>query len=268
MIYRDPLRYSWTDDIPALAQRDFTLADYATLTRGRGIIGTLFMEAGADDADYQAEARFIAGKIGGVLLGQIASCRPEVDAGFDAWLEECETLSVKGYRRILHVMPDDLSASPIFRRNLRKIGAKGLPFDLCFLARQRGIALELLRACGDQVFVLDHCGVPDIAGGAFAPWAASLRDLARFPNLYCKLSGITAYCAPGQGEVADLAPWVAHVLDCFGPSRVIWGSDWPVVNLGAGLPKWIGQSTQLLAQLTPAEAAAITHLNARRIYAV
>lgn len=268
LIYRDPLRYGWTDDVPVLARRDFTLEDYAALTASKGIIGTLFMEAGADDADYQAETRFIAGKIGGALLGQIASCRPETDTGFESWLEECETLGVKGFRRILHVMPDDLSTSETFRRNLRKIGAKGLPFDLCFLARQHGLALDLLRACDDQVFVLDHCGVPDIAGGAFTPWAASLRALAAFPNLYCKLSGITAYCAPGQHATTDLAPWVAHVLDCFGPDRMVWGSDWPVANLGAGLPKWLAQSAELLAQLTPQEAAAIAQLTARRVYGI
>lgn len=266
LIYRDPLRYSWTDDIPALAQRSFTLSNYAALTAGKGIIGTLFMEAGADDADYQAEARFIATLLREPLLGQIASCRPETDAGFDAWLEECEGLGVKGYRRILHVVPDDLSRSETFRRNLRKIGAKGLPFDLCFLARQHDVAAELLRACDDQIFMLDHCGVPDIAGGGFAPWAASLRRLAAFPNLNCKLSGITAYCAAGQGETADLMPWVAHVIDCFGPNRIVWGSDWPVANLGVGLPKWIDQSRALLAALGPDEAGAITQHNARRIY--
>lgn len=268
LIYRNPLRYGWTDDIPALAQRDFTLADYAALTQGKGIIGTLFMEAGANDDDYQAEARFIGSKVGGELMGQIASCRPEMDAGFDSWLEECDSLCVKGFRRILHVMPDDLSASTTFRRNLRKIGAKGLPFDLCVLARQHGIAMDLLRACDDQVFVLDHCGVPDIAGGGFAAWAASLRALAQFPYLYCKLSGITAYCAAGQGGVEVLAPWVAHVLECFGTDRVVWGSDWPVANLGAGLPGWIDQTVQLLSQLSQIDADAITSLTARRVYAV
>lgn len=268
LIYRDPLRYSWTDAIPALAQRNFTLDDYLALTKGKGIVATLFMEAGADDADYQAEARFIAGLLGGPLLGQIASCRPEAEDGFDAWLEDCDELGVKGFRRILHVMPDDLSRSETFRRNLRKIGAKGLPFDLCFLARQHGVAEELLRACKDQVFVLDHCGVPDIAGGGFDAWAASLRRLAAFPNLNCKLSGITAYCAPGKGEAADLAPWVAHVLDCFGADRIVWGSDWPVASLGAGIQKWIDQSRVLLANLSPDEAAAVAQHNARGIYGI
>lgn len=268
LIYRDHLRYSWVSKYPALAQGSFTLSDYHTLTKNKGIIGTLFMEADADEVDYQNEARFVAGMMGGPLLGQIAACYPERDAGFDAWIEQAPDLGVKGYRRILHESADDLSRSEVFRRNLRKIGAKGLPFDLCFLARQHAVAEELLRACGDQVFVLDHCGVPDIAGGGFAPWAASLRRLAAFPHLHCKLSGITAYCAPGKASVDDLAPWFAHVLDCFGPERMVWGSDWPVANLGVGLPKWLEQSQALLSTLSPDEAAAITHRNARQVYGI
>lgn len=260
------LRYGWVEKHPTLSKDSYTLADYDGLTAGKGIIGTLFMEADADEVDYQNEARFIAGVIGGRLLGQIASCRPETDAGFDAWLEDAPNLGIKGYRRILHEAPDDLSRSETFRRNLRKIGAKGLPFDLCFLARQHNVAEELLRACDDQIFMLDHCGVPDIAGGGFDAWATSLRRLSAFPNLNCKLSGITAYCAPGKCEVADLAPWVAHVIDCFGADRIVWGSDWPVANLGAGMPKWIDQSRALLASLSNDEAAAIARRNARRIY--
>ena len=85
------------------------------------------METGVDDADYQAEARLVAGMVGqSGLLGQVASCRPEEDAGFEAWLDECEGLQVHGFRRILHVMPDELSQTPTFRRNLARIGARGL----------------------------------------------------------------------------------------------------------------------------------------------
>lgn len=266
LIYRDDLRYGWVEKHPTFSKGRYTLAEYDALTKDKGIIGTLFMEADADEADYQNEARFIAGLIGGRLLGQVAACRPETDAGFDAWLEEATSLGIKGYRRILHESPDDLSRTETFRRNLRKIGAKGLPFDLCFLARQHSVAEELLRACDDQVFMLDHCGVPDIAGGGFAPWAASMQRLAAFPNLNCKLSGITAYCAPNKFETADLAPWAAHVLDCFGTDRIVWGSDWPVANLGVGMPKWIDQSRALLATLSPDESAAIAQGNARRIY--
>jgi predicted TIM-barrel fold metal-dependent hydrolase len=265
LIYRDHLRYEWVAKFPALATSSFTLPDYHALTKDKGIVATLFMEANTTLADYQNEAQFVAGLMDAHLVGQIAACYPETDAGFDAWLEEGQGLRVKGYRRILHESPDDLSQSTIFRANLRKIGARGLPFDLCFLARQHSIAEDLLRACDDQSFILDHCGVPDIAGGGFADWAASLRRLAAFPHLTCKLSGITAY-AGGRHGLADLHPYIDHVLACFGPDRIVWGSDWPVTNLGGGLPLWLAQTQSVLANLSQDEAAAIAHKNARRIY--
>ncbi len=267
LIYRAAIGYGWTAGIPVLASGDFTLPDYYALTAGHGVTATIFMETGVDDTDYQAEARFVAGLRGqNGLMGQIASCRPENAAGFEAWLDECEGLHVLGYRRILHEVPDDVSQTETFRRNLRKIGARGLPFDLCFLARQLPIAVELLQACDDQMFVLDHCGVPDIAGGAFAEWARGIDAVAALPNVVCKLSGIAAYCPPGAATVAVMRPWVDHVINCFGPDRMLWGSDWPVVNIGPGLPEWILQSRALLAHLTPTDQAKIASGTARCIY--
>lgn len=267
LILRDRLGYGWTSSIPALAAGDFTPADYAGLTAGLGVIGTVFMETGVDDADYKTEARLVAGLVGSDgMLGQIASCRPEEDAGFDDWLDECADLSVVGFRRILHVMPDDLSQTPTFRRNLAKIGARGRTFDICMLARQLPLAADLARACPDQPLVLDHCGVPDIAGGAFADWAKGIDAVAKLPHVHLKLSGITAYCAPGTANLATLKPWVDHVLNAFGADRVLWGGDWPVVNLGTGLPEWIALTRALLSNLSPAEQHAVAQGTARRVY--
>ena len=267
LILRGKIGYGWTAGVPALALGDFTIADYVGLTAGRGITATVFMETGVDDADYQTEARVVAGLVGSHgMLGQIASCRPEVDAGFDGWLDECSGLHVVGFRRILHEISDDVSQTTTFRRNLAKIGARGLSFDLCFLARQLGLARALAMECDDQVLVLDHCGVPDIAGGAFDDWAHGITALAALPHVMCKLSGITRYCAPGTASVALLRPWVDHVIASFGPDRVLWGGDWPVVNLGVGLPAWIDMTRALIAGLTLAEQTAIGSGTARRVY--
>jgi predicted TIM-barrel fold metal-dependent hydrolase len=274
LIRRDRIGYAWTHDIPILSTGDFTREDYAGLVAGKGVAATIFMETGVDDADYQTEARMVAGmvgtSVGGVaMLGQIASIRPEWDEGFDAWLEEAQGMGVVGFRRILHVVPDEVSQAETFRANLRKIGRAGYPFDLNFLARQLiPIGAELVRACPDQPYVLDHCGVPDVAAGGFDEWRQGIDVMAGFPNIVVKLSGITTYCAPGTASVALVRPYVDHLLQVFGPDRMLWGGDWPVVNLGAGLPGWIDMTRDLLAGLSADERFAIAQGTAKRVYGV
>lgn len=269
LVYPDVASYGWTDGIPPLANRAFTLEQYRELTKGADIAGTLFMETGVDDADYMAETRFVAELAkdpqSGVL-GIIASCRPEDDAGFSKWLDECEDLGVVGYRRILHVMPDELSTTDTFRKNLRRLGDRAKPFDLCMLPKQLKLGAELARVCDNTTFVLNHCGVPDIAGGGLDPWRADISALAALPNVYCKLSGLLAYCAAGEATTDAISPYVNHVLDTFGPKRMVWGSDWPVVELANGLPDWVSVTNGILGQLSPDEADAIGGATATQLF--
>ena len=273
LILRDRIGYAWTDEFPILAG-DFTREDYAALTAGKGVVGTIFMETGVDDADYQSEARMVAGMIGNAvggvpMLGQIASIRPEWDEGFDAWLEEAAGLKTVGFRRILHVVPDEVSQTKTFRHNLRKIGRAGFPFDLNFLARQLiPIGVDLVRACPDHQYVLDHCGVPDVAAGEFEGWRRGIDAMAAFPNIVVKLSGITTYCAPGTASAALIRAYVEHLLEAFGPDRMLWGGDWPVVNLGAGLPGWIDMTREVLSGLSADEQYAIGQGTSKRVYGV
>ena len=123
LIYRDKASYGWTKDIPPLAEDNFTLENYNALTEGLGIGGTLFMEAAVDDPDYQKETRFVktlADDSNKVIRGLIATIRPEDDTDFEKWLNETVEMGVVGYRRILHVVPDEMSQSDTFRKNIRK----------------------------------------------------------------------------------------------------------------------------------------------------
>ncbi len=268
LVLRDRLSYPWAGGSP-LAGRDFTPDDYAKLTAGRDVVGSIFMETAVDDADYQAEARLVAGLIGqGVFLGQIASCRPEEDAGFDDWLAECQGLHVVGFRRILHEVDEGISTTATFRANLRKIGAAGLPFDICVFARQHPLAEALIRACPEQQFVLDHFGNPDIAADGFDVWAKGITRLAAFPQVAVKFSGITVNARADQLNVDTLQPYADHLLASFGPDRILWGGDWPVCEMGSGLPGWIDLTHGLLAGVDQATKHAIGVANARRIYRV
>ena len=271
LVYREKASYGWTKDIPPLAEGNFTLDDYKSLTEGLGIGGTLFMETGVDDPDYQQETRFVkslADNSENGMIGLISSIRPESDEAFETWLEETIEMGVVGYRRILHVMPDDTSQSDIFRKNVRKIGVSGKTFDICFLPGQLPIACELAKACENTKLILNHCGVPDIAGNGLDPWRQDIKALAQIPNVICKLSGLMAYCAPGTSSLETIEPYVDHVLNCFGPNRMVWGSDWPVVNLAKGLPEWIAVTRKILGKLSADEASSIAYGTAQIVYKV
>lgn len=270
LVYPDQVGYAWTDGIPVLANQSFEVAEYARLTADKGIGGTIFMETGVDDADYQSETRFVA-KLAvdatNKIVGMIASCRPEDENGYDEWLEECADMPVVGYRRILHVVDDELSQGKVFRENIRKLGNRNLTFDMCFLARQLPIATELANSCENTRLILNHCGIPDISGGGLEPWKKDISELAKCPNVVCKISGVLAYCAPGTASKETISPYIDHVIDAFGSDRLVWGSDWPVVNMANGLEDWLQVTRNILSQMSTDEAGKIANGTASRIYA-
>lgn len=268
LIDRSVARHSWIEGAPALQGRDFLLKDAQALHGGE-VAGSIFMEVDVDEADIRNEARWVGGLVAeGLLLGQICACRPEHEAGMEEWIEEARTLGVVGMRRILHTVPDDVSEAGMFRENVRRIGRAGLTFDMNFLHRTLDRAEGLARACDDMTLVLDHCGTPDIAGGEWEVWAEGITRLAALPHVNVKLSGVTAYAAPGTDHQQAVAPYIDHVLSSFGTKRVVWGSDWPVVNMGAGLPGWLEITRDVLSRLSADEAADIARNNAQRIYGV
>lgn len=268
LVERKRLSYPWLGDAPAL-NRDWSYDDYEITARRVGITDVLHMEVDVAEGDIEAETAFVADLMqrpGSLIRGAIASARPEAP-GFEAWLERADRRVVKGVRRVLHVLPDAVSQTTLFRANIARLGRAGLPFDIVMLARQLPLAQDLVDACPDTAFVLDHCGVPDIAGGAFAPWAAQITELARRPNVTLKLSGVTAYTG-GPWTLDTLRPWIGHVLHAFGPGRMVWGSDSPVCTLNSGLAEWVATSQALLSDLSGEERQAVLHGNARRVWQI
>jgi predicted TIM-barrel fold metal-dependent hydrolase len=271
LVYRDVAGYSWAKDIPPLAEDNFTVGDYLKLTEGLGIGGTLFMETGVDDPDYQSEAKYVKGLAedpDNNIKGLIVSIRPENENEFNSWFEKTLEMNVSGYRRILHVMPDETSQGQTFINNVKKIGQAGKPFDICYLPTQLSIAYDFAKNCDETNLVLNHCGVPSIATGEIDQWGKDIKKLSELPNVFCKLSGLMAYCAPGTSSQETIKPYVDHVLECFGPNKMVWGSDWPVVNLGKGIQEWISVTRNIFSSLSEDEAVAIGNGNAKKIYKV
>lgn len=267
LIEIDRLTYRWPAKIEALAGRAFTYANYLEASTDTGIDQTVFMEA--DCEDWQAETDMVlkmAADPSNKVIGVIANARPEHEEGFDAWLDKVEGTAVVGLRRILHETTDDVSQTDVFRNNLKKLAARDLTFDINFLARQLPIAADLVRAVDDVQFILDHCGVPDIAGADDEAWRAGIHTLSGFPNVTCKISGITAYCSPGTATLPTLKPYIEHCIDCFGWDRVVWGSDWPVCNINSSIRDWMAISNAVVAGEDPTNQEKLFRTNALRIY--
>jgi predicted TIM-barrel fold metal-dependent hydrolase len=262
------LRYPWLAGAPAL-NRDFPHEEYATQARRAGIEAALHMEVDVDQADIEAETSHVKAQsqqAGSLLRGAIAACRPE-ESGFAAYLERQQADPfIKGFRRVLHVMPDELSDSALFRDNIKRLSGSGLTFDLVVLPHQIPRAIALADLAPDVQFVLDHCGVPDIKGRAEHPWREHMAEIARRPNVIGKISGVVAYADPSSWSVENLRPYVEHTIGSFGWDRVVWGSDWPVCTLGGGLATWVAATHALIAGASPEERMKLLSGNARRMW--
>lgn len=270
LLYRDRFDYLWIRDVPAL-KKSFTLEDYAGLTKESGIEAALFMEVDVAENDAAKEAIYFieqAESEAHSLCGVIASARPE-NADFEAYLDRIDSPRLKGIRRVLHVVDDSVSQSQTFRRNLQKLGQRNIPFDLCILPPQHPVGLELVDACPNTRFVLDHCGNPNISDPSqLESWRATLKQFAEREHVSAKLSGIVASGPAGQVAIDIVRPYLDATLEAFGPERLVWGSDWPVCTLTTSLPDWIQIFRLWLAQLSETEQAQIAHRNAQRIYQI
>lgn len=173
---------------------------------------------------------------------------------------------LKGLRPMLHDIPDkEWILSPDAQPALTAIAARGLAFDALIRPPHLPVLLELARRHPALRIVIDHAAKPDIAAGRLQPWAADIARVARETSAVCKLSGLVTEAAPGW-SITDLQPYVEHLLNVFGPQRLMWGSDWPVVDLAGGYLRWRDATLELLRHLSAAERDAVLGGIAATVY--
>jgi L-fuconolactonase len=163
------------------------------------------------------------------------------------------------------ISDDDWLLRPYLALQLATMARHNMVFDALALPRHLRRLMQVVDRHPDLQFVLDHCAKPHLKTGDIVDWKRDIAELARRPNIVCKLSGLATE-APEDWQIADLRPAADHVRACFSPHRLLWGSDWPVVNLAGGYAKWFAAAETLLADLSPDEKAAVFGGNAERIY--
>jgi L-fuconolactonase len=256
--------YGWLTPKLAPIYRDFAVADLAPLLSAAEICGTILVQAAPTEAetmfllDITDGAELVRGVVGWTDFdAEDAAARIEAFAG---------RTHLVGLRPMVQdIADDDWLLKPGLTAGLAAMAEQNLIFDALVLPRHLPRLSRVVDLHPDLQFVLDHCAKPSLATGDIAAWKDDIAKLAKRPNIVCKLSGLATEAAPGW-QVADMRPALDHVLANFGPERLLWGSDWPVVNLAGGYAKWLAAAETLLADLSDDERAGIFGLNAARIY--
>lgn len=265
----DPRRFRmpWLDDIDAL-RRPFGMDTFVEHTRGLPLEQLVYVQVDTTPAYGWLEARW-AVEQDPPLAGVVAWAPIDDGPIVASYLTALKELGprIKGVRRLLQSEPDpDLLVAPDLLRGLRLLTEYDLSFDICIRHQQLARAIDMVRACPETQFILDHLGKPDVRAGLLHPWRDQLAELAQLSNVVCKVSGVVTEADHDRWTVADLEPYVAHVLQVFGEDRVLFGGDWPVVTLAAEYGRWVATLQQLTSALSPAAKRKLWADNARRVY--
>ena len=255
---------SWMEAAPyagdpsfAPLRRSFEPGDLEPELRAAGIQFTVAVQAAGGDAENNSllaaatSHPWIAGIVGWVPLD-----RPDVAARM---LDELGTQSrLVGIRHLINVEPDpDWILQATVLEGLRLLERRGLAFDYVgILPRHLAHVPVLAERLPGLRIVIDHLAKPPITAGSFEPWASQLAAAAAAPNVYAKLSGLDAGDAD-HWSAADLVRWADHALRCFGPERLMFGSDWPVCLLRGGYAKVWRETQKLLSGMSDDERAQV-----------
>ena len=227
----DPAAYGWIDETMPALKRDFMPEDLKREMERAGVDRSIAVQARQTLEETRwllalADTHpFIAGVVGWVDLQS-----PEVDAQLEELASHPRLI---GVRHVVQAEPDGFLGSDAFRRGILRLDRYGLTYDILVYARQLPQVVEFVRAFPDQKFVLDHLAKPDVKGAGLAGWRQQIEALAAFPQVWCKLSGLVTEADWGSWTAEQLRPYIETALECFGPERLMIGSDWPVCTLAS-----------------------------------
>jgi L-fuconolactonase len=268
----DRVEIPWLSNVPPINnKRD--LDGYAEATVGIQVDGIVYLQVEVAPPYALIEARDLAQMVrDGTLVKAVVAWAPlEFGNKVRYFLEEINKIGpeIRGIRRIVQDEPDpDYCLQPDFVTGNRLLAEYNLTSDLCCNFRQLASVVKMVRLCPETQFIMDHIAKPDIRGGAFEPWASQMSELASLPNVVCKISGVLTEANHSGWTLDEVKPYAMHALNAFGPDRVVYGSDWPVVTLAAPYKTWVDTLDTLTEDWTDADKGKLWRENARRFYRI
>jgi L-fuconolactonase len=239
--------YDWIDDSMQSLRRDFLPHDLKPELEQNEMSGCIAVQARSSLQETRwllalaDDCPFILGVVGWVDL-----CSPQVRSQLAMFKPNSKLI---GVRHIVQSEPDEFLLRPDFLRGIAALAEFDLAYDILIYSRHLSNAAKFVEKFPRQLFVLDHLGKPPIKCKEIDGWAKELRELAQFSNVYCKLSGLVTEADWNNWAEKQFVPYLEVALDCFGPSRLMIGSDWPVSTLAASYRRALGITRNYLAGL-------------------
>jgi predicted TIM-barrel fold metal-dependent hydrolase len=256
-------RLPWLKDAGEVLNRTYTTEDYLKAAAGLNVVRAVYVEVDVEPAQRERETEYVIDlcrrKVGPTVAAVVGGAT-EQETFPQSVSRHKDGPYVKGVRSSFDA---GLAAGEVFVKNLRALGAMGMSFDINSSGSGLERAAAVAEQCPDTVFVVDHCG--NIGAEAFRragapagsaerrnPWQRAMTALAGRQNVVCKISGVMEAARTGLAGEEEYAAVINHCLEWFGPDRVIFASNWPVVNRAGSFGAWV----KLLRSVTAGRPAA------------
>ncbi len=246
-------------------QRDFLPADLQREISAAGIDGVVSVQArqSLDETRWLLELAATNDFIKGVV-GWLPLASPQVRRDLESLATHPK---LKGVRHVLQGEADESWLHHAhFNAGIDALKEFGLAYDLLIFERQLPAAMKFVDRHPSQIFVLDHLGKPRVKDGLLEPWNRNIRELAKRENVCCKISGLATEADWSAWTEVQLQPYVETVLEAFGSSRVLFGSDWPVCRLACSYTRWVETLARLTDNLSVVERAHLFGETAGSVY--
>jgi len=261
----DPREYEWIDETMTPLRRDFLPANLRQELEREGFQGSVAVQARQSLRetrsllDFATQSPFILGVVGWVDLRS-----PQAGADLKPLAQNPKLV---GIRHIVQSEPDDrFLLQSDFLRGISLLGQFDLAYDILIYPKHLTVAAEFVRRFPEQRFVLDHMAKPEIRSGKINRWKKGIAELAAYPNVYCKLSGLVTEADCNRWKPEDMRPYLDAAFEYFEANRLMIGSDWPVCTLAGSYSQVMGLVKEYLSGHSEQEREAVLGGNAKRFW--
>lgn len=261
----DPVKHTWINDEMKAIRRSFGPEDAKQLFDPYKIEGCVAVQADTTDSETDflcalaAKHRLIKGVVGWTDLQA-----SDVSSTLEKY---SQNPMIKGFREIMQGAPDEqFLTNKLFLEGVGRLNAFHFTYDILIFHHQLPSAIRFADQFPDQPFMLDHIAKPDIKNGEWKKWKEDIREMAKNPNIYCKVSGMITEADMQRWTNNDILPYLEIVAEFFGTDRLCYGSDWPVALLAGQYGQVLEVINEFLNQVSNTEKEKILFHNTNRFY--